>query len=97
MANYLITNKALDDLTEIWNYTYDEWSENQADKYYLLLLNSFQELAENPKKGKKYEIVNPHLLGYKSGKHIIFYRIISDATIEITRILQGRMDLKNKI
>ena len=27
------------DLTEIWNYTVDTWSESQADKYYDELLN----------------------------------------------------------
>lgn len=29
-----MSNKAVDDLTEIWNYTFDEWSEQQADNYY---------------------------------------------------------------
>ena len=32
MARYRFTNKAVDDITQIWNYTFDEWSENQADK-----------------------------------------------------------------
>ena len=34
MAKHKLTNKAVEDLTEIWNYTYDKWSEYQADKYY---------------------------------------------------------------
>ena len=33
MADYTITNKAADDLRSIWNYTYDKWSEHQADLY----------------------------------------------------------------
>ena len=33
MAKYHLTNKAVDDLSEIWDYTYEVWSENQADKY----------------------------------------------------------------
>lgn len=31
MAKYELTNKAIEDLTEIWEYTVDKWSEQQAD------------------------------------------------------------------
>jgi toxin ParE1/3/4 len=96
MAKYYLTNKAVDDLATIWDYTYDEWSESQADKYYLLLLNSCQEIAENPSLGKKYDNVTEKLLGFKSNQHIIFYQIISNKEVEIIRILHGRMDLKSK-
>lgn len=97
MAKYYLTNKAIDDLSDIWNYTYEEWSENQADKYYQLLLNSCQEIADNPNLGKKYDIVASNLLGYKSYEHILFYKIISNKEIEIIRILHGKMDLKNRL
>jgi len=96
MAKYYLTNKAVEDLAEIWNYTFEEWSENQADKYYRLLLDSCQEIANNSNLGKKYDIIKDQLLGYKSNEHILFYRIISDNEVEIIRILHGRMDLKSK-
>ncbi|WKL49825.1 type II toxin-antitoxin system RelE/ParE family toxin [Flavobacterium pectinovorum] len=96
MAKYYLSNKAVEDLDEIWNYTFDEWSEKQADKYYDLLLNSCQEIAENPNFGKKYDNVSDKLLGFKSNKHILFYKIISNIEIEIIRILHNRMDLKSK-
>lgn len=96
MAKYYLTNKAVDDLATIWDYTYDEWSESQADKYYLLLLNSCQEIAENPSLGKKYDNVTEKLLGFKANQHIIFYQIISNKEVEIIRILHVRMDLKSK-
>ena len=96
MAKYHLTNKAVQDLTNIWDYTYDEWSENQADKYYNLLLSSCQEIAENPNLGKKYDNVTEKLLAFKSNQHIIFYQVISNTEVEIIRILHGRMDLKSK-
>ncbi|WP_456314443.1 type II toxin-antitoxin system RelE/ParE family toxin [Pseudomonas shirazensis] len=96
MAKYYLTNKAVEDLAEIWNYTFEEWSENQADKYYRLLLDSCQEIADNSNLGKKYDIIKDQLLGYKSNEHILFYRIISDNEVEVVRILHGRMDLKSK-
>ncbi len=30
MAKYELTNKAVADLNEIWEYTLENWSENQA-------------------------------------------------------------------
>jgi len=38
MAKYHLTNKAVLDLSEIWNYRYDLWSEKQTKKYYNFLL-----------------------------------------------------------
>lgn len=97
MLNYKLTNKAVDDLTNIWNYSYSKWSESQANTYYHLLISSFQDIAKNPDLGKNYENVKPNIFGYKINRHIIFYRKYTNQSIEITRILHERMDLKNRI
>jgi toxin ParE1/3/4 len=97
MAKYYFTNRALEDLTEIWDYTVEEWSENQAEKYYNLIMASCMDLASNPQHGKSYDILSLNVLGYKCGEHIIFYREILNNEIEIERVLHGMMDLKNKI
>lgn len=97
MAKFYLTNKAVEDLNEIWEYTVQTWSENQAEIYYSLLINAFRELADNPNLGTSYEIVAKNILGYKTGQHICFYSIISDQEIEIIRVLHGMMDLKNHI
>lgn len=97
MAKYKFTKKALDDLIEIWDYTVQEWSENQAEKYYNLIIASCMDLAVNPELGKSYEILSLNVLGYKCGEHIIFYRDISENEIEIERVLHGMMDLKSKL
>lgn len=97
MAKYHLTNKAVDDLSEIWDYTIETWSEMQAEKYYDLLMASCDDLANNPELGRNYDIVTKGILGLKSGEHIIFYSIISQNEIEITRILHGMMDLKSKL
>jgi toxin ParE1/3/4 len=97
MAKFYLTNKAVEDLGEIWNYTIETWSENQAEIYYSLLIDSCQELAYNPNQGKSYEIVEKNVLGYKTGQHIIFYRMVTENEIEVIRILHGMMDLKNHV
>ena len=97
MADYFLTKKAVEDLNNIWEYTFQKWSEQQADRYYYMLLNSFQEIADNPNFGKTYDQVTPELFGLKVSRHIIFYRKLDDQPIEITRILHGRMDLKSRL
>lgn len=97
MAKFQLTNKAVEDLANIWDYTYEVWSEVQADKYYHYLLDCFQHLANNPKLGKTYSEVTANLMGYRATQHVIFFRKISNTSIEIVRILYARMDLKNRI
>ena len=97
MAKYYLTNKAVEDLAKIWNYTFEQWSEQQADNYYKMLISFCEEIANNPNIGKRYDGITSNLLGIKANRHIIFYRTIRKDVIEITRILHGRMDLKNRI
>jgi len=97
MIKYYLTNKAVKDLTDIWNYTFEQWSEEQADKYYQIVLENCQEIANNPSLGKNYDGIASDLLGLRTDGHIIFYRKIQENQIEITRILHGRMDLKRRI
>ncbi len=88
MAKYKLTNKAVDDLNEIWDYTADEWSEEQADKYYEMLLNSCQNIASNPDLGKNSRGITEDLFALKSIRHVIFYRKRKSDPVEITRILR---------
>ena len=98
MANYHLTNKAVEDLANIWVYTIDMWSEQQADHYYNLLINSCCKIAENPFLcGVKYNEIEEGLLGYRAGRHIIFYRVLVSGDILVIRILHQRMDLTYRI
>ncbi len=97
MAKYYLTNKAVEDLSKIWDYTYEIWSENQADQYYALLIEAFEAIAKRPTIGKIYEEISKELVGFGAGKHIVFYRKVSDKEVEIIRILHERMDLKKRL
>jgi len=97
MVRVILRQKAINDLNSIWDYTFEKWSENQADFYYNTIKIAFQEIAKNSQIGKKYSEINSNLFGLKSGKHIIFYHIISENEIEVIRILHERMDLKNRL
>ena len=69
MANYILTNKAVD---EIWDHTYDVWSEKQADKYYNMLLEYCQELADKQNIGKNYNEINDDIFGFKASHHFFY-------------------------
>ena len=97
MSSYILTKKAVLDLSAIWEYTVDTWSEKQADKYYFMLLDTCQDLADGKIVGKNYPEIRPDILGFRAGQHILFYRKHSLDKIEIARILHLQMDLKNRM
>ena len=97
MAKVILRQKAIDDLNDIWDYTFEQWSEKKADKYYSSLKFACRKIGENPELGRAYREIKRNLIGFKSGKHIIFYHMISENEIEVIRILHERMDLKNRL
>jgi toxin ParE1/3/4 len=97
MAKVILRQEAIDDLNDIWIYTFEEWPEKQADKYYATLEFACTQIGKNPELGKEYEGINSQLLGLRIGKHIIFYQVVNKQEIEIIRILHERMDLKMRL
>ncbi len=97
MTAIRIADKAKEDLRSIWNYTYDTWSEKQADKYVKELMNEFSTIVKYPLRGRNYHEISSEFFGIKKNKHIIFYRISQAGDVEIIRILHELMDLPNRI
>lgn len=94
-GNVQYTNKAIEDLSDIWVYTEAHWSQKQADAYYLSIVSACKRLAGGSDiyAVKKYDEVSPGLLGYKVNKHIVFFRRIDSQTIIVVRILHEKMDI----
>jgi toxin ParE1/3/4 len=97
MGRYQFTVKAVSDLSDIWEYTASNWSEDQADKYYKMLVDGCERLSKDTDLGKKYPEVASTIFGFRTGQHIIFYRVLQTGDIEIIRILHARMDLKSRM
>lgn len=55
--NDKISKEAEYDVEIIWLYTDEEWSLEQADYDYDLLMHEIEYIAENPKSGKDYNNV----------------------------------------
>lgn len=94
MPKFKLTHKAVNDLTLIWDYTFENWNEQQADLYYKAIINECKLIAKHPERGRIYDRLIPNLRASIINKHIIFYRIIDIETIEVERILHERMDLE---
>ncbi|MDH5764242.1 MAG: type II toxin-antitoxin system RelE/ParE family toxin [Nitrospinota bacterium] len=83
--------KALQDLEDIWHFTLENWGEDQADQYILDMNDGFESLADHPRKGPSCDDIREGYRKYNIGRHIVFYRTISQG-IEIVRILHQSMD-----
>jgi toxin ParE1/3/4 len=83
---------------KLWLYTFEIWSEEQADRYYDLLLDEIEYVAERPKAGKDQGHIRDGYLRTRVKSHYIFYKINSrDNLIEIIRILHQRMDIEARL
>jgi toxin ParE1/3/4 len=93
-----VSHAAADDLEGIWRYTVEHWSVEQADRYLGLILEAFDQLVRDPGIGKDFGHVREGYLGLKAGSHLIFYLLDEvQRTIEIIRVLHGRMDLEGRL
>lgn len=87
---------AIEDLEEIWFYTFQSWSLEQADRYHSLIYKEIEFLASKPESGRDFNHIRE---GYRSSKvksHFIFYKY-SLSEIEIIRILHENMDIPNRL
>ena len=95
---YELSKEASRDLENIWLYTYETWSEEQADRYYNLLLDEIEFVAEKPQSGKDHGHIRGGYFRTRVKSHYIFYRInLRKNQIEIIRILHQRMDIEARL
>lgn len=97
MPEFVLSNRAVNDLAEIWEYTFETWSEKQADRYYTEILHKCSTLSKDPEIGKEYLDIVEGLRGARIHKHIIFYLLLDDNEIRIERILHEQMDLSERL
>lgn len=88
-----LSDLAIIDLANIFNYTIDVWGERQAYRYQELIDNGLAAIAENPtlvlsKDANKYF---PQARSLKVEKHYIYY-VVEDDEIVILRILHQSMN-----
>lgn len=95
---FKISIEASLDLETIWLFTFENWSLEQADRYFNLIMDEIQYLTLDPKSGKDYSNVRKGYFRSRTKSHFIFYRINQKKEeIEIIRILHQRMDIDSHL
>jgi toxin ParE1/3/4 len=97
MADFHLTHAAKADLKDIGRYTKRKWGLAQRDQYLTMLDGCFQDLAAEPFKGRDCSDIRDGYRKYSAGSHVIFYRQVAANTLEIVRVLHGRMDMERHL
>ena len=90
------SNRAKNDVREIWNYSVEQWGSGQAAIYIGLIEAAVDEVMADPKIGR---LCNEVRRGYRKhlvGSHMLFYRVAAK-TVFMVRILHQRMDIRRHL
>ena len=91
---YRLSAAANQTLDDIFNYTYNQWGEDQAKSYLGEFFLLFAAIADGRKNGR---LIQPEygVSGYfiRCGKHFIYWKVLEDGTIAIAEILHERMNI----
>ena len=94
---YRISEQAINDLNDIWIYTFNKWSKEQADRYYDLVISEIEFVSYNFLTGKSAEQTRKNYRVTNIKSHLIFYRKVENDIVEIVRILHQRMNIKKHL
>ena len=97
MAEYIISEKAVEDLNNIWIYTAENWSVEQANRYYKLIIDEIDFVAENFETMLDFRSIRKDYRYSKVKSHLIFCKQVENTEMEVVRILHEKMDIKNRI
>jgi len=90
-----ISKLASQDIENIWLYTFENWSIEQADRYYNLIIDEIDHIAKYPFSGKDYSEIRKGYFRTSIKSHLIFYKVNKKRNeIEVIRILHQRMDIE---
>ncbi len=97
MKKYRISRQALEDIDNIWLYTLQNWSVNQANRYYRLIYQEIEYILEDFDSGRDIGKIKS---GYRQARvksHLIIYKKADDNVLEIVRVLHQAMDIPNRL
>ncbi len=95
---YIISVEATKDLEKIWLYTFENWSQEQADRYFNLMIDEIENISNDPSSGKDYTDIRQGYFRSRVKTHFIFYKINKKMkVVEIIRILHQQMDIESRL
>ncbi|MGY5779878.1 type II toxin-antitoxin system RelE/ParE family toxin [Rhizobium sp. LEGMi135b] len=92
MRRLIFSPKATLDIDQIYDYTEEMWSSEQAESYIFAIRDHCDALIAGTARGRTINGIKPGYLALASGSHFIIYK--DDArTVTIIRILHRRMNI----
>ena len=88
---YRLAPQALADLDDIWRFSAENWSIEQADRYIDELARMFETIAAMPTLARERSEFEPPVRIHIHESHLIIY-IVADDCVQILRLLGGRQD-----
>ena len=90
-ARYRLAPRALADVDEIWRYSAETWSVEQADRYIDRLARVFETIAQMPLLARERREFTPPVRIHVHEGHLVVY-VAADDHVAIVRVLGGRQD-----
>jgi toxin ParE1/3/4 len=97
MPEYIISEKALEDINSIWIYTGENWSVVQADRYYNLIIDEIEYVVDNFDMARDFGKIRKSYKYSKVKSHLIFFKKDKTNEIEVVRVLHEKMDIENRL
>lgn len=95
MKQLTYTVRATHDLDAIWEYTFENWGVDQAERYVRELRAMCHALAVGQRTGRATTVLRNYR-SCKCGSHVIWYRDHPDR-LEVVRILHGAQDVERHL
>jgi toxin ParE1/3/4 len=97
MTEYVISEKAIEDINNIWIFTAENWSVEQADRYYNLIFDEIEYIVRNFEMARDFGKIRKSYKYSKVKAHLIFFKKNKTNEIEIVRVLHERMEIENRL
>lgn len=93
----MLSPAARADLEQIWDYTCQRWSAEQAETYVREIARAIERVVDNPQIGRACEEVRAGYRRHAVGSHALYYRLIAadrgHVVVDVVRILHKHMDV----
>lgn len=90
MLPYYLTPDAQVDITQIHEYTINQWGKAQADKYLSMIYEAIKTITKIPTIGKPRSDIDKNTHSFAYASHVIYYKV-TDNKLVITAVLHKRM------
>ena len=93
----MLSPAAQADLEQIWDYSCQRWSDDQAETYLREIQRAIARVADNPQIGRSCDEVRAGYRRHAVGSHSLYYRLVAASgdqhLVDVVRILHKHMDV----